>query len=87
MRGFRLTLLVNALIAVALAAGVRPSVAVVLYPWCVQYGSIASSTLSCGFTSFGQCLATARGNGSSCIPNPQYPNYPPSPRYAPPIRR
>jgi hypothetical protein len=87
MRGFWLIFFVNALIAVALAAGVRPSVAVVLYPWCVQYGGIASSTLSCGFTSFGQCLATARGNGSSCIANPQYPNYPPSPRYAPPIRR
>ena len=28
--------------------------------------------------SFKQCLATASGNGSNCIPNPQYPNYPPS---------
>ena len=37
--------------------GTRPSAAVVLYPWCVQYGSIASGTLNCGFTSFKQCQA------------------------------
>jgi hypothetical protein len=80
-------LLLIASTAVMLGIGARPSAAVVLYPWCVQYGSIASGTLSCGFTSFQQCLATASGNGSNCIANPQYPKYPPSPRYAPPIRR
>jgi len=45
-------LLLIASTAVMLGIGARPSAAVVLYPWCVQYGSIASGTLSCGFTSF-----------------------------------
>jgi hypothetical protein len=75
------------LIVAIVVASVQASAAVILYPWCVVYGSIASGTLNCGFTSFKQCLLTASGNGSNCIPNPQYPNYPPSPRFAPPIRR
>ena len=86
MKSFQLTWLIVWTVIV-LGMGTRPSAAVVLYPWCVQYGSIASGTLNCEFTSFKQCLATASGNGSNCIPNPQYPNYPPSPRFAPPIRR
>ncbi len=74
-------------IALSLAAGLRPSTAMVIYPWCVQYGGISSSTLSCGFTSFRQCLATASGNRASCIPNPWYSPYPPPANYAPPLRR
>jgi hypothetical protein len=70
-----------------LAASVRPSAAMVIYPWCVQYGGIASSTMSCGYTSFRQCLASARGNGASCVANPWYTPYPPSPNYSPPLRR
>ena len=73
--------------ALAFATVVRPAIAVILYPWCVQYGGIASGTMNCGFTSFAQCRATASGNGAWCIPNPQYTPYPPSPRYAPPVRR
>ena len=42
-------------IALPLTTGIRPAIAVVLYPWCVQYGGIASSTMNCGFTSFAQC--------------------------------
>jgi Protein of unknown function (DUF3551) len=74
-------------IATCLAAGLRSSAAVVIYPWCAQYGGIASSTVNCGFTSFAQCRATALGNGAWCIPNPQYTPYPPSPHGAPPLRR
>jgi hypothetical protein len=74
-------------ILLTLGAGVRPSAAMVIYPWCVQYGGISSSTRNCGFTSFNQCLATARGNGASCIPNPWYEPYPPPPSYRPPLRR
>jgi Protein of unknown function (DUF3551) len=70
-------------IALPLTTGIRPAIAVVLYPWCVQYGGIASSTMNCGFTSFAQCRATASGIGAWCIPNPQYTPYPPSPRYSP----
>ena len=74
-------------VMLALAMGVRPSTAMVIYPWCVQYGGITSSTQNCGFTSFNQCLATASGNHASCIPNPWYTPYPPPPSYRPPIRR
>lgn len=74
-------------IVLTLAASLRPSTAMVIYPWCVQYGGISSSTKNCGFTSFGQCLATARGAGGSCIPNPWYSPYPPPASYAPPLRR
>lgn len=28
-------------IALPLTTGIRPAIAVVLYPWCVQYGGIA----------------------------------------------
>ena len=35
-------------IALPLTTGIRPAIAVVLYPWCVQYGGIASSTMNCG---------------------------------------
>jgi hypothetical protein len=74
-------------VMLTLAMGVRPGTAMVIYPWCVQYGGISSSTQNCGFTSFNQCLATASGNHASCIPNPWYTPYPPPPSYRPPIRR
>jgi hypothetical protein len=74
-------------IALCVAAGPHPAAAAVIYPWCAQYGSITSSTVNCGFTSFAQCRATAIGSGATCIPNPQYEPYPPSPRYAKPLRR
>jgi hypothetical protein len=51
MKSFQLTWLIVWTVIV-LGMGTRPSAAVVLYPWCVQYGSIASGTLNCGFTSF-----------------------------------
>ncbi len=37
------------------------------YAWCVFYDS---STYNCGFTSYEQCMQTARGNGGFCRPNP-----------------
>jgi hypothetical protein len=33
------------------------------YPWCVKYNNM---TGYCGFESFAQCIATARGNGGTC---------------------
>lgn len=86
MLTLRLLGLVGA-VMLALAMDVRPGAAAVIYPWCVQYGGIMSSTQNCGFTSFQQCLATASGSHASCIPNPWYTPYPPPPSYRPPIRR
>jgi hypothetical protein len=35
-------------------------------PWCAYYDAY---TYTCGFTSFEQCLATARGAGGECRPD------------------
>ena len=43
------------------------------YPWCALYSEgAAGGGTNCGFISFEQCMATARGLGSNCQPNPQY---------------
>ena len=73
-----------------LTASIQPSAAMVIYPWCANYGGSGKGgygASSCGFVLFKQCLATMRGNGGSCDPNPWYSPYPPPPTYAPPIRR
>ena len=38
------------------------------YPWCARYDPW---TMSCGFTTFQQCLATISGVGGICTPNPR----------------
>jgi hypothetical protein len=76
--------------ALTIAAGVRPSAAMVIYPWCANYGGAGKGgygASSCGSVSFQQCLATLSGNGGSCTPNPWYQPYPPPTSYAPPLRR
>jgi hypothetical protein len=47
--------------------------------WCVDYDAY---THTCGFTSYGQCMATASGNGGYCRPDPfeQRVAPPPPPR-------
>jgi hypothetical protein len=78
-------------IAFMALASTRPSVTVVIYPWCANYGGGGGmggyGASSCGSTSFKQCLATLWGNGGTCSPNPYYQPYPPPTTYAPPIRR
>ena len=77
-------------IVLALAASAGPSAAVVIYPWCANYGGSGRGgygASSCGSVSFQQCLATLSGNGGTCTPNPFYEPYPPPPTYAPPIKR
>jgi len=65
-----------------------PARAVVIYPWCANYsGRGMGGAQNCGFVSFNQCLATVRGVGGTCGPNPLYVPYPPRPSYSPPIRR
>jgi hypothetical protein len=39
------------------------------YPWCARYDW---TTYNCGFVSFEQCLATTRGAGGRCEPNPRF---------------
>jgi hypothetical protein len=56
----------------ALAVAATPSGAVVLYPWCTSGAGHDWGAVNCGFSTFEQCMATARGNGQSCQPNPLY---------------
>jgi len=72
---------------VMLAASTRPSAAVIIYPWCAQYGGRTGGGQNCGFVSRAQCEATRVGNGGFCIQNPFYEPYPPPQGFAPPIRR
>jgi Protein of unknown function (DUF3551) len=45
------------------------------YPWCAYYnfgGGGGGGAENCGWATFEQCLATVRGIGGSCGPNPMY---------------
>ena len=64
-----------ALLAFSSLADVRPSVAEIYRPWCVEYTHGGGT--SCAFTSFEQCMLTARGAGASCAQNPWYLRYGP----------
>jgi hypothetical protein len=70
-----------AAVVITVASGANPSAAAVIYPWCANYsGRGMAGAQNCGFVSFNQCLATVRGVGGTCGPNPFYQPYPPSPR-------
>jgi hypothetical protein len=58
-----------AAIMVAFAASARPSAAMVIYPWCANYGGRMSGAQNCGFTSRQQCELTRAGNGGFCKAN------------------
>jgi hypothetical protein len=55
-----------AVLTAALVAGVESSSAQ-NRPWCLRSGFTGPGW--CGFDSFAQCMATARGQGGSCIEN------------------
>ena len=59
-----------ATIAGSLMASATPSAAVIIYPWCANYGGRDYGASSCGSTSLKQCLATLWGVGGTCNPNP-----------------
>jgi hypothetical protein len=40
------------------------------YPWCSNFHDGAGT--NCGFSSYEQCMATARGSGGYCAPNNSY---------------
>src|SRR6516162_5308088 len=42
------------------------------YPWCAINSDGLSGATNCGFTTFEQCMETARGRGSLCQPNTQH---------------
>ena len=41
-----------------------------LAPWCANLGG-RDGGYDCGYYTFEQCMATARGLGGSCAPNPR----------------
>jgi hypothetical protein len=54
----------------------RPVAAEVYRPWCVQYtGNNGDDGTTCAFTSYEQCMLTARGSGAYCVQNPWYLQY------------
>lgn len=74
-------LLLPALLALAAVAPTQPSAAQSAYdyPWCALLGD-RSGAQTCYFTSFGQCMASLRGIGGSCIRNPYQTRERPYPR-------
>jgi Protein of unknown function (DUF3551) len=66
-------LLVLALSSLA-AIDARPAAAQNYRPWCAQYTGRSGAT-NCGFTSYEQCMMTARGAGAYCVQNPWYLYY------------
>ena len=70
MQVFKTTCFILAVIALTLATEVQPSAAMVIYPWCANYGGGGKGgygASSCGFVSFHQCLATLSGNGGPAV--------------------
>jgi hypothetical protein len=64
------------LVAAAATICAGPAGAEIYRPWCVQYsGADGNNGTTCAFTSFEQCMMTARGSGGSCVQNPWYLQY------------
>ena len=63
------------LASITIAVDVQPAAAEIYRPWCVQYGgNDGDNGTTCAFTTFEQCMMTARGIGS-CVQNPWYLAY------------
>ncbi len=57
---------VSFLASLALPSGDARAESKPYYAWCVFYDP---STYNCGFTTYQQCMETARGSGGICRPN------------------
>jgi hypothetical protein len=66
MRSSQMLVLV-AMTILLTAASARRSAAMVIYPWCAEYGGRSFGGENCGFVTFKQCLATIAGNGGFCV--------------------
>jgi len=55
------------------ASNPRPAAAEIYRPWCLHDSDKAAT--SCAFTSYDQCMMTARGGGGTCGQNPWYLYY------------
>jgi hypothetical protein len=64
------TLLGTLLGLLALASIATPASAQSNYPWCSNFSDGAG--VNCGFSSYEQCMATARGSGGTCEKNDWY---------------
>ena len=64
-------MLLLALLALGVIAGIHPSAAQSAYdyPWCALRGD-RSGAQSCYYTSYRQCMTALGGIGGSCIRNP-----------------
>ena len=63
-------------VAALAAIDARSAAAEIYRPWCVQYsGGNGDNGTTCAFTSYEQCMLTARGAGGFCVQNPWYLQY------------
>ena len=70
-----------AIAALTLATSVKTSEALIIYPWCANYGGRnMGGAANCGFVTFAQCMATVSGNGGWCGVNPWWEGQPPEQR-------
>ena len=77
MKTIRAALALIALCALT-TIDVRPSAAEIYRPWCAQYvGGDGNNGTNCTFSSYEQCMLTARGAGAYCVQNPWYLQYGP----------
>jgi hypothetical protein len=65
MRFIRLGIVLSAIAAAAPIAARAQN-----YPWCSNFHDGAGT--NCGFSTYEQCMATARGTGGYCAPNNAY---------------
>ncbi|MCC6777054.1 MAG: DUF3551 domain-containing protein [Hyphomicrobiales bacterium] len=61
------------LASILIVAGIDAAGAEIHRPWCAQYyGGDGNNGTTCTFTSYDQCMMTARGSGAICVQNPWY---------------
>jgi hypothetical protein len=51
--------------------GTAPASAEVEYPYCIINGGMSEGSMSCGYVSLAQCMATRVGT-DMCVVNPRY---------------